>query len=48
LCAVMIIVAFTKRREKKKDETEEKPAETPQKPQEISGAFDKSQFNKRK
>jgi hypothetical protein len=37
-----------KTEEKPEDETEEKPAETPQKPQEISGAFDKSQFNKRK
>ena len=27
---------------------EEKPAETPQKPPEITGAFDKSQFKKRK
>ena len=34
--------------DEKDSETEtEKPAETPQKTQEISGTFDKSQFNKR-
>ena len=47
ICMIIDFRILEKHLPKGKEKTEEKPAETPQKPQEIMDTFDKSQFKKR-